>query len=85
MSNQVELYYVKVGLAVFYFTDISRRSLIEESLKQLFEYQKSVISREQFDQHPGIQRILREVPECRGKYQQRIRENVEFDSHTPVA
>jgi hypothetical protein len=85
MSNQVQLYYVKVGLAVFYFTDISRRSLIEKSLKQLFEYQKNVISREQFEQHPGIQRILREVPECRAKYQQRIRENVEIDSHTPVA
>jgi hypothetical protein len=85
MSDQVELFYVKTNLAVFYFTDITRKSLIEESLKQLFDYQKSVISRQQFERHPGIQRILREVPECRASYQKHIRQSVKFDSHTPMS
>ena len=85
MSNQVNLFYLKSGDMVWYFDDINRKGLIEEGLKQLQEFVKTKPSRKEFDQHPGIQRILREVPELRAKYQKHIRESVAFDSHTPVA
>ena len=85
MSNPVELFYLKQGEMVWYFDDISRRGQIEAGLKQLQEFVKTTSSRQEFDQHPGIQRILREVPELRARYQKHIRETVAFDSHTPVA
>lgn len=85
MSNPVELFYLKAGEMVWYFDDISRRGLIEEGIKTITEFMLTKPSRKQFDQHPGIQRLLREVPELRAKYQKHIRESVAFDSHTPVA
>jgi len=84
MSNQVQLFYIKAGGMVWYFDDISRRGLIEESLKTFTEFMQTRPSREQFDQHPGIQRLLREVPECRMTYQKHIRESVAFESHKPL-
>ena len=84
MSNQVELYYLKQGEMMWYFDDINRKGLIEEGLKQLHEFMQTKPSRKEFDQHPGIQRILREVPECRMTYQKHIRENVAFESHKPL-
>jgi len=84
MSNPVELYYLKQGDRMWYFDDISRKGLIEQGLKTITEFMLSGPSRQEFDQHPGIQRILREVPECRQTYQKHIRESVAFESHKRV-
>jgi hypothetical protein len=81
MSNTVELYYLKVGEMTWYFDDISRKGLIEQGIKTITEFMQTKPSRKEFDQHPGIQRILREVPECRQTYQKHIRESVVFESH----
>lgn len=85
MSNQINVYYIKSGAMVWYFDDINRRSVIEAGLVQLHAFMLTKPSRKQFDQNPDIQRLLREVPELRAKYQKHIRDNVVFDSHTPVA
>ena len=84
MSDQVQTYYVKMGETVWYFSDINRRHLIEQGVKTITEFMQTKPTREQFDQHPGIQRILREVPECRASYQKHIRQTVEFDSDSPI-
>lgn len=85
MSDQVNFYYIKSGEIMWYFDDINRRSVIESGLVQLHAFMLTKPSRKEFDQNPGIQRLLREVPELRAKYQKHIRESVVFDSHTPVA
>lgn len=86
MSDTINLFYLKTADGrVWYFDDINRKSIIEQGLLQLYEFVKTRPSRKEFDQHPGIQRILREVPECRASYQRHICESVKFDSHTPVA
>jgi len=85
MSNQIELHYIKTADGkMWYFSDITRRGLIEEGLKELYKFFLTKPTREQFNQHPGIQRLLREVPECRLTYQKHICDNVVFDSHKQV-
>jgi hypothetical protein len=81
----VELFYFKVGEAKWYFSDISRKSLIEQGMRTLIAFMATKPSPEEFSNNVIIQNILSEVPECSLAYQKHLRDNIDLNGpHTPV-
>ena len=85
MNQDFPVYSIKFqGTDVFwYYTDPSRRDLVAQGLMVIHKYMNSQPkpTQEQFSANTEIQRIFREVPECRLSYQNKIRQQVEISDY----
>jgi hypothetical protein len=77
-------FYIKANGVYFYFTDLQRKSVIEDAIKQMISYMRKVTTDKQFDNHKGIQHLLKTVPELTASYQANVRENFVPDQHSPI-
>jgi hypothetical protein len=80
----VELFYIKANGMFWYYTDISRKSLIEQGIRTIHSFMLTKPSPEEFRNNVIVQNILSEVPECSLAYQKHLRENIQIDTSTPV-
>jgi hypothetical protein len=71
--SRKEFYYVRAGDAVWYFTSLDRRDIIQQAIVDIQRFMSTRPTQTEFDLNPEIQNILASVPECTVAYQQQLR------------